>query len=63
MFIYHENLNAQNMSAGSKEKTDLRNDECGTSYLHITEANPDQIVETHDDNAGVWRNCLVSLKF
>lgn len=44
------------MSAGGKEKVDVGNDECETSYAHITKANPVHIVERNDNNAGIWHN-------
>lgn len=38
-------------TTSTKEKTDVRNNECGTSFAYKTEANPVQIGERHDINA------------
>ncbi|KAH6790896.1 embryonic flower 1 [Perilla frutescens var. frutescens] len=40
-------------ATSSKEKTDVRNNECGTSYVYLTEANPIRIEERQDINADV----------
>lgn len=46
----------RDMPAGNKEKTYVKNNNCGTSSVHITEANPVRIGKRHDNNAGVRRN-------
>lgn len=38
-------------TTSSKEKIDVRNNDCGTSSAYVTEANPVRIGERHDNNA------------